>query len=87
MALEVARTRSLNGGTICTFPRGWGDREGVVTLRHKDSLRWDKHHPLLQNEKMLAAHALAGGSNIDGRRFGKAGFFGTNIEDDAVEED
>ncbi len=89
MALEVTRTRSKGAvsGTVVSFPEVWGSREGVVRLGHKDSLQWDKYHPLLENEKQIAEIVLARGGNIDGRRFGKAGFFGTNAQDDMVEED
>jgi hypothetical protein len=89
MALEVTRTRSKGAfnGTVVSFPKEWKTREGVVEQGYKTSLRWDKHHPLLENEKQIAEVVLGRGSNIDGRRFGKAGFFGTNVEDDAAEED
>ena len=89
MALEVTRTRSKGAvsGTVVSFPKEWKTREDVVEQGYRTSLRWDKHHPLLMNEQMVAEFILSKGGNIEGRRFGKAGFFGTTGADDAIEED
>lgn len=83
--LQVTQTRYPDGRTVVLFPEGWDTREGVVSFGHKDSLRWDKYHPLLENEKVLADRILRRCGNAEGRRFGKAGFFGSCAKDEMAE--